>query len=64
MSKRSNGAGGAPESGFPVADPFERHQPERDVAKRGTRPPVDGEAADREKRSPASERRGGAEKPG
>jgi hypothetical protein len=59
MSKQSDGVGGTPESGFPETDPFEGHQPERDLAKRGTRPPVSGE-----KRSPASERRGVAEKPG
>ena len=64
MSKQSNGAGAAPGSGFPETDPFERHQPERDLAKRGSRTPVSGETADGEKRSPANERRGAAEKPG
>jgi hypothetical protein len=64
MSKRSDGAGAAPQSGFPETDPFERHQPGRDLARSGSRPPIDGERAEGEKRSPASERRGAAENPG
>ena len=59
-------------SGFPEADPFAAHQPDRDVAKHGTRrrdDPLGGgstgnDPLERKKERPVGERRGGSETPG